>query len=59
MLFPLFTSILDIHMKRSISREMLRVLKPDGVILRYDYHMNNSKNPDVTGVKKEKSVPPA
>ncbi|MBI4686396.1 MAG: hypothetical protein HY756_01215 [Nitrospirae bacterium] len=31
---------------------MRRVLKPDGIILWYDYHMNNPKNPDVRGVKK-------
>lgn len=32
---------------------MLRALKPDGIILWYDYHMNNPKNPDVKGVKKK------
>lgn len=53
MQFTVFTSILDIHMKQTIAREMLRVLKPDGIILWYDYHMNNPKNPDVRGVKKK------
>lgn len=53
MQFTVFTSILDIHMKQSIAGEMLRVLKPDGMILWYDYHMNNPKNPDVRGVKKK------
>lgn len=53
MQFTVFTSILDHQMKRDISREILRVLKPDGIILWYDYHMNNPKNPDVRGVKKK------
>ncbi|MCR4292277.1 MAG: hypothetical protein NUV76_05315 [Candidatus Kuenenia sp.] len=40
-------------MKKSIATEMLRVLKPDGIILWYDYHINNPKTPDVKGVKKQ------
>lgn len=47
-----FTSILDPGMKRQIAAEMLRVVKGDGLILWYDYHMNNPRNPDVRGVKK-------
>jgi ubiquinone/menaquinone biosynthesis C-methylase UbiE len=47
-----FTSILDYKMKQRIASEMLRVLKPDGLILWYDYHINNPWNPDVRGVKK-------
>jgi ubiquinone/menaquinone biosynthesis C-methylase UbiE len=46
-----FTSILDAAMKQQVAREMLRVLKDDGLILWYDYHMNNPKNADVKGVK--------
>jgi len=34
-------------MNQGIATEMLRVLKPDGIILWYDYHMNNPKNPGV------------
>jgi ubiquinone/menaquinone biosynthesis C-methylase UbiE len=45
-----FTSILDATMKRHVAREMLRVLKNDGLILWYDYHMDNPKNQDVKGV---------
>jgi SAM-dependent methyltransferase len=45
-----FTSILDATMKRQVAYEMLRVLKDDGLILWYDYHMDNPKNPDVKGV---------
>ena len=55
MQFTMFTSILDYTMKRNIAREMLRVLKPGGIILWYDYHMDNPKNPDVRG-DKEKEI---
>ena len=47
-----FTSILDDGLKRRIAAEMLRVLKPDGAILWYDFLVNNPWNPDVRGVKK-------
>jgi len=47
-----FTSVLDLGMKRQMASEMCRVLKPDGLILWYDYHMNNPWNADVQGVKK-------
>lgn len=48
-----FTSIFDVHMQRQVANEMLRVLKPGGLILWYDFHMNNPSNPDVRGVKKK------
>jgi len=48
----LFTSILDVAMKKVVAGEMLRVLKPRGLILWYDYHVNNPWNKDVRGVKK-------
>jgi ubiquinone/menaquinone biosynthesis C-methylase UbiE len=51
--FTVFTSILDKTMKQNIAKEMLRVLKTDGIILWYDYHKNNPKNSDVRGVKKK------
>jgi ubiquinone/menaquinone biosynthesis C-methylase UbiE len=47
-----FTSILSYKMKQRIAAEMLRLLRPDGSILWYDYHANNPWNPDVRGVKK-------
>jgi SAM-dependent methyltransferase len=47
----LFTSILDPAMKQAVAREMVRVLKPEGLILWYDYHANNPWNKDVRGVK--------
>ena len=50
--FTVFTSIFDIDMRKKIAKEMLRVLKSDGIILWYDFHVNNPKNPDVKGMKK-------
>jgi ubiquinone/menaquinone biosynthesis C-methylase UbiE len=47
-----FTSILDAAMKQAVAEEMLRVMKPQGLILWYDYHCNNPRNKDVRGVKK-------
>jgi ubiquinone/menaquinone biosynthesis C-methylase UbiE len=54
--FTVLTSILDGQMKRNIAAEMLRVLKPGGAVLWYDYHMNNPNNPDVRGVNKTELV---
>jgi SAM-dependent methyltransferase len=48
-----FTSVLDSGMKQRMAAEMLRVLKRDGLILWYDYHVNNPRNPDVRGVKRK------
>ena len=48
-----FTSVLDPGMKEELASEMRRVLKPEGLILWYDYHMNNPRNPDVKGVKRK------
>jgi hypothetical protein len=48
----MFTSVLDAGIRRQIASEMLRVLKPDGVILWYDFLVNNPQNPDVRGVPK-------
>ena len=39
-------------MKQQIASEMLRVLRKDGIIVCYDFHVNNPWNPDVRGVKK-------
>jgi hypothetical protein len=35
-----------------MAAEMLRVVKPTGLILWYDYHVNNPWNKDVRGVKR-------
>jgi ubiquinone/menaquinone biosynthesis C-methylase UbiE len=47
-----FTSILDDDLKTEAAAEMLRVLKREGLIIWYDYHVNNPWNPDVRGVKR-------
>ena len=47
-----FTSILDGRTKQQIAGEMLRVVRSDGLIVWYDYHVNNPSNPDVRAVKK-------
>jgi ubiquinone/menaquinone biosynthesis C-methylase UbiE len=51
--FTVFTSILDKKVKENLAKEMLRVLKKEGLILWYDYFLDNPSNPDVRGVKKE------
>lgn len=48
--FTVFTSILDRGLKRAIADEMLRVLKPGGSILWFDFRVNNPHNPQVRGV---------
>lgn len=40
MQFTVFSSILDDEIKANIAREMLRVLKSDGIILWYDFWLN-------------------
>jgi SAM-dependent methyltransferase len=48
-----FTSVLDASMKQQMATEMLRVVKRDGLILWYDYHVNNPWNADVRGIKRQ------
>jgi len=40
-------------MKKNTANEMLRVLHPGGIVLWYDYHMNNPRNADVRGVRRK------
>ena len=40
-------------MKEDVARQMLRVLKREGIILWYDYFVDNPQNPDVRGVRKK------
>lgn len=49
----MFTSILDRDVRRKIAAEMLRVVKSAGLIVWYDFSVNNPKNPDVSGVPKQ------
>ncbi len=45
-----FSSILDPAMRKAVAAEMLRVLAPGGVILWYDFFVDNPANPNVRGV---------
>ena len=49
----LFTSILDDDVRRSIAAEMLRVLRPNGIIVWYDLFMNNLGSSYLRPVTKE------
>ena len=52
--FTVFTSILSEEIKKDIAKEMIRVLKKEGIIIWYDFFYNNPKNPDVKGIKKKR-----
>jgi SAM-dependent methyltransferase len=49
--FTVFTSVRDKDMKRQIASEMLRVSKPDGLILWCDFRYNNPRNSNVRGIE--------
>jgi ubiquinone/menaquinone biosynthesis C-methylase UbiE len=51
--FTVFSSILQTEMRQQVAREMLRVLKPSGYVVWYDFYLNNPKNKDVRGVSKK------
>jgi ubiquinone/menaquinone biosynthesis C-methylase UbiE len=44
------TSILDTRIQENVANEMLRVLRPGGVLLWYDFRYDNPRNRDVRGV---------
>ena len=48
--FTLFSSVLNMDYRKQIAREMVRVLKPRGVILYYDFRYNNPFNRNVMKV---------
>jgi ubiquinone/menaquinone biosynthesis C-methylase UbiE len=47
-----FSSVLDRATKQQIAREMVRVLRDNGIILWYDFFVNNPNNPDVRGIRR-------
>lgn len=49
--FVMFSSVLAPEVRAAIAREMLRVTAPDGLILWYDFHVDNPRNHDVKGVR--------
>jgi SAM-dependent methyltransferase len=48
--FTVFSSILDSRMKRAVAAEMLRVLRPAGLIVWYDFWLNPT-NPQTRGIR--------
>jgi SAM-dependent methyltransferase len=48
----LFTSVLDLNVRRLIADEIVRVLAPGGALLWYDFAFNNPKNPHVRGISR-------
>ncbi len=51
-----FTSILDDEIRRRAASELLRVLRRGGVVLWYDFFVDNPRNPDVRAVRKRDLV---
>jgi ubiquinone/menaquinone biosynthesis C-methylase UbiE len=47
-----FTSVLDDDVRRKMASEMVRIVKPNGMIMWYDFSMNNPSNPNVRRVTK-------
>ena len=47
-----FSSILDGSHRKALSEEMVRVLRPDGKVLIYDYRISDPRNPDTVGIRK-------
>ncbi len=50
------TSIFEENIKMQIAHEMLRVLRPGGMIMWYDFTVNNPWNPDVRGIPRREIV---
>lgn len=49
--FTVLSSVLDDGLRRAIAAEMLRVLKPDGAIVWYDFWADNPSNRAVRGIR--------
>lgn len=52
----LFTSLLDPVVRHAVAAEMIRVLRPGGFILWFDFRYNNPRNPHVRGVSRREIV---
>ncbi|MDQ3775422.1 MAG: class I SAM-dependent methyltransferase [Pseudomonadota bacterium] len=46
----LFTSILDLRVRRRVAQEVVRVMVPSGALLWYDFAFDNPRNPHVRGI---------
>ena len=51
--FTVFTSVVDINNRKKISNELVRVLKPGGIIIFYDFRYNNPFNKSVKGLRRK------
>jgi SAM-dependent methyltransferase len=49
--FTLLTSVLEPESRQRIAAEMLRLLRPGGMIIWYDFWPDNPRNPDVRGIR--------
>jgi ubiquinone/menaquinone biosynthesis C-methylase UbiE len=49
----LMSSVLDPAMRSAVAAEMARVLAPGGVVLWYDFFVDNPRNPNVRGIKRD------
>ena len=47
-----FTSILDDTMRAAVAREVVRMLRPGGALLWYDFAWNNPQNKNVRGISR-------
>lgn len=47
-----FTSVLDMELKQKLANKMQEMVKPEGIILWYDFMYDNPNNKDVKGIKK-------
>lgn len=54
MAFTIFSSILDATMSAAVAREIVRVLKPGGGLLWYDFRYNSPGNSNVRGIGKRR-----
>lgn len=50
MQFTVFSSLLDDHQQERLARAMWQAVRPGGVVLWYDFTVNNPQNADVRGV---------
>jgi ubiquinone/menaquinone biosynthesis C-methylase UbiE len=53
LLFTVFTSILDADMRRRAAAEAVRVLRPGGAVVWYDFRYNNPWNRHVRGIGRQ------
>lgn len=48
--FVVLSSILDPDVRRQVAAEMLRVVRPGGIVVSYDLRLDNPRNRQVTGI---------